>query len=187
MYATAKRPWYRLHTITWLIVVLLVTTLQYCHLKGCEVKLNPIVRGYPKGWPLLELDRGRTDHWAVAATNITSYCLLVVGTVACCEARDWRRVTLPLAFVWTAIVGGILGMLRLEPISWTFYLKGAGEIVFSPTAHWYGPWVRTVVCVALACTIYSFGSLVLRIASYTQSRLRHPAPEKAEADGSPTR
>lgn len=105
-----KSPWYRLHLVTCLAI--LVVTADLVLIAGVDYSTPPFIW---TGWPLMS--QGRTPTVAVAATNVLRGFTLLGSTAVFLELSLRRcrvRIRLRTLFLMTAVVAAVLAFARWD-------------------------------------------------------------------------
>ncbi|HUE71625.1 MAG TPA: hypothetical protein VMP01_12135 [Pirellulaceae bacterium] len=182
MDSAVKRPWYRLHWVTWVVVVILVWTLINRELEARLVGLSlsfSYISDTLYGWPVDHLTVVESGsllrrpgqqlrfeyrwHYPQLVFNVVFCLLLSVSTVHVMELRlrspNHMQLSLRSLLVVTAIAACLAG---LAGGNIDFGLPWVG-VRSSWLINWYDlrrP-VRWPLIFALGCTIYSLGWLAL--------------------------
>ena len=170
MDSAPKRPWYRLHWVTWVVmgVVLSAAIREQC---TYQIAFDLY------GWPLIDrLELGHSERrWEISALvfNVAFCSVLVVSSG--CGAELWLRRQNPLqidlrsGFVITGVLACVCWLVELPSQSllewrWTYVL---------PLVSWSDlrqP-LRWPILFAIACTIYTLGYLAFWISRRTYRML----------------
>jgi hypothetical protein len=212
MDSAVKRPWYRLHWVTWVVTCGLLLALI-----NRQMDVNSGGWENTKwthfGWPVIHLDvieympashlgappvslvgvqRIIKYHWRWFALtiNVVTFLLFLGSTAFAVETffRNYRRLQFSVGnlIVITGVLGVILAMLIYKP---AFLLGG----------RWYGlelsylvAWrdfqqpVHWPVLLGLACTIYSLGWLALALLRRAYRLFHRHALDPAERGQHPS-
>ncbi len=197
METAPKRPWYRLHWLTWLVIV--VVTFEMVDVQRDEHLGDSAITGqklYYCGWPLIHC-LIETSEWYGAGSrysrteisewrdwellvNCVVSVLLIASTLFVCEmwTRNERHGQFGLRHLFSivAILCSLLGLARIE---WSdMFLANPGFTYQRRLIDWrdVAHPVRWPFLFALACTVYLLGWLAyagaLRIWSFRRGTRR---------------
>jgi len=188
MDSTPKRPWYRLHWVTWIVVVVVAGGLVNSEFEK-HFGIGTYSAGYTDltyfGWPRAHLELVESGsfvgpgtklpssfkyhwRWPVLGMNVL-VCIVIVGSTMW-VAESWIRSSNRLQFklqallLFTSVVGVVLWLSVNS--DWLFWSED--EVILwahSPLVSWgdvQRP-LRWPVVLGVACTIYSLGWLVLAL------------------------
>lgn len=176
MDSAVKRPWSRLHWVTWIVVALVIASLLYCE---CEERPGIIKRDSEWsyfGWPRAHLQlveswdfyTGRSSfqynwRWTVFGSNL-AICILIVGSTTY-VSEVWLRSPNRLQFnlrvllVFVGVVAAMLSLLAnsnpLDTIHWVRYSFLSWDDLSRP--------LRWPIIFGLSCTFFSLGWLALAL------------------------
>ena len=183
MDSAVKRPWYRLHWVTWVAILLIISALVYREqvaqrFEGGWASTDDATLDFDElrfGWPyayLVHYDFGSGSivsdwHWWWFGTNVICCLVLTLSAATVVETR--MRGSRPWQFnirqllVAIAIAGILMG-LAIQHDGWFVIMDYFGGL---PTA--LVPWegftnpILWPMQFALGCTIYSLGWLTLAL------------------------
>ena len=183
MNSVPKRPWYRLHWVTWVVILLVIAALAYREqvaqrFDGGWVSTDQATMDLDElrfGWPyahLIHYDFGSASmtsgwHWGWFGVNVVCCLLLTVFAASVVETRlrgpTPRQITIRFLLVVVAIAGVLMG-LALQPDGWLVIMDFFGGVP-ATLVSWEGftnP-VLWPMQFALACMIYALGWLALAL------------------------
>ena len=192
MDAALKRPWYRLHWGTVLVVFFVGLgwlSNGYWHVFSF-LRVSAMYGDAWGGWPFLSIyldHSGTSIHAAALAADIGLMlaCLLAVGAVVERGGHVTLKFTLAAIMSLVTTVALLLGFCKLNAALGNYPAPIQPEL----GPYWplnFSMWGESIpVLFAVGCTLYATVWLGLRAAALCFARLRRPTPAKVEADGSP--
>ena len=188
MDSAVKRPWYRLHWVTWVVTLAVVAALFQCEFEE-HFGIGAHTSGYTEwsyfGWPHAHLELAESGsfvgagtklprsfeyrwRWSVLAFNLLVCCAIVGSTIGVAESwlrsPNRRQFNLRALLAFTGVVATMLWLLVNS--EWLF--QSRDELfrwVHASLVDWDDleqPF-RWPVVLGIGCTIYSLGWLALTL------------------------